>query len=155
MPLNLRPAIDLLDRLNDCLLFHRYLWLRRDCLLRHLGGLILLRLWRVCARVRYIMPKSRSQLLPIVCEELRVVCPTRDSDVSHSVVEQVFRTKFRVHVDEHSVGCLSLAGVAGHGVAVVKMRVLHGVKLNLTASIHLDGHAAFVNAFHCAKFTVR
>jgi hypothetical protein len=53
------------------------------------------------------------------------------------------------------VGGLPLAGVAGHGVAVVEVRMLHGVKLHLTASVHLDGHTAFGDALHRSKLAVR
>src|ERR1035437_427623 len=100
------------------------------------------------------MAERRAELLTAVCEELRVVGSTRNRDIRHAVVKQVFRSKLSVHVDEYPVGCLPLAGVAGHSVAVVKMRILHRIKLHLTASVHLDGHTPFGDPLHCSKFTV-
>ena len=52
-------------------LLRRNLPLRRDCLLLLLFWL---HLRRMGARVRYIMPQRRSQLLAVVGEDLRVVC---------------------------------------------------------------------------------
>src|SRR5450756_970244 len=95
-----------------------------------------LRVWRMSACVRDIMAERSAQFLTAVREELRVVGTTRNRDISHAVVKQVFRSKLSVHVDEYPVGSLPLARVAGHGVAVVKMRMLHKVKLHLSASVH-------------------
>src|ERR1035441_7978036 len=100
------------------------------------------------------MAERSAQLLAAVREELRVVCPARDGDIGHAVVEQVFCSKLSVHVDKDAVSGLSLAGVAGHGIAVVKMRMLHRIKLHLTASVHLDGHAPLGIALHCSKLPV-
>ena len=43
VPFMRRPAIDLFDRLNDCLPLRHYLLLRRDLPLRRFGELLLLR----------------------------------------------------------------------------------------------------------------
>ena|SRR5665213_45706 len=63
------------------------------------------------ALVRNIMPERRAELLSAVSEQLHTVGPARDGNIGHTVVEQVFRAKFRVHVDEHAVGGLSMAGM--------------------------------------------
>src|SRR6202789_1780852 len=107
------------------------------------------------ACVRDIMSERSAQLLAAVCEELGVVGTTRNRDIRHAVVKQVFCSKFCVHVDKHPVGGLSLAGVTGHGVAVVEMWMLHRIKLNLAASVHLDGHTPFRDALYGAQFTIR
>ena len=39
------------------------------------------------------MPERSSQLLSAIGEELRVVVSTRDGDIRHSVIEQVFCAK--------------------------------------------------------------
>src|SRR5665213_2116625 len=134
------------------LLLRRDLPLRRDRLLLFLFWL---HLRRMGAAVRYIMPQRRAQLLAVVGEDLRVVCAARNGNVGHAVVEQVFGSQLSIGVNQHPVGSLPLAGVAGHGVAVVKMRMLNRVKLHLTASVHLHGHAPLGDALHGAKLTVR
>jgi len=51
---------------------------------------------RLCARHH---GERSAQLLAAVREELRVVGTTRNRDIRHAVVEQVFCSKLGVHVD--------------------------------------------------------
>src|ERR1035441_4730870 len=92
------------------------------------------------------MAERRAELLTAVGEELGVIRSARDGDIGHTVVEQVFCSKLRVHVDKDAVGGLSLAGVAGYAVAMVKVRMLHRTELHLAAvkAIEIDG-AGFVD----------
>src|ERR1039457_6487420 len=124
-------------KILSLLLFRRNLPLRRDCLLLFLFWL---HLRRMGAAVRYVMPQRGSQLLAVVGEDLRVVCAARDGNVGHAVVEQVFSSQLGIGVDQHTVGGLSLAGMTRHGVAVVKVRILHRIEFYLAASVHLQTH---------------
>jgi len=74
------------------------------------------------ALVQNIMPERRAELLSAVSEQLHVAGPARDGNIGHAVVEQVFRAKFRVHVDEHAISGLSLAGMTCDRVAMVRNR---------------------------------
>jgi len=70
---------------------------------------------------------------------LGVVRSAGDGDVGHAVVEQVFRAKVGIDMYKHPVGGLLLAGVAGHGIAVVKMRMLLRIEADAAAAlIHLQ-----------------
>jgi hypothetical protein len=63
----------------------------RDLLLRWLNGLLLLVLQGMDALVGNIMLQHFRHFLAVISEELRIVRSTRDGDVGHAVVEQVFR----------------------------------------------------------------
>ena len=89
------------------------------------------------AAVRSIMPKRRSQFLAVVGEDLHVVCAARDGDVGHAVGEQVFHPRLGIGVDQCPVCGLPLAGMTRHGVAVVKVRMLHQIEFDFAASVHL------------------
>lgn len=81
----------------------------------------------------------------------------RDGDIGHAVVEQVFRAQLRVHMDQHPLGGLPLAGVAGHGITVVEMRMLLRIEVDTaSALIHLQLNAPIVrNALDGSQLTVR
>jgi hypothetical protein len=49
--------------------------------------------------------------------------PADDSHVYHAAVEQFLCSKVGVHVNQHAVCCLALAGVTGESVAVIEMNV--------------------------------
>ena len=86
----------------------------------------------------------------------RVIASTRDSDIGHAAVEQILGTQFGVHVNEDTVGSLSLAGVAGHGITVVEMRMLDRVEFNGAATIHPQTQAPdSVDALDGPQFAVR
>jgi len=87
---------------------------------------------RMGALVRNIMAERRAELPLAVSEQLHIVCPARDGDIGHAVVEQVFRAKFRVHVDEHAVSGLSLAGMTCDRVAMIEARMRRRIKLDCT-----------------------
>jgi len=100
---NLLPTFLLETQANvqALLLLRRNLPLRRDYLLLLLFWL---HLRRMGAAVRYIMPQRRSQLLAVVGEDLRILCATRNGNVGHAVVEQVFGSQLSIGVDQHTVG---------------------------------------------------
>src|SRR5260370_30250729 len=76
--------------------------------------------------------------LCVVRINLRVIASTRDRNVCHAAVEQILSAQLGVHVNEDTVGSLSLAGVAGHGITVVEMRMLVRIKLDRTTTVHLQ-----------------
>jgi hypothetical protein len=43
-----------------------------------------------------------------------------------------------IHMNQDTVGSLSLTGVAGHGIAMVKMRMLAWVEFYRAATVHLQ-----------------
>ena len=96
-----------------------------------------LHFWRQGAPVRDIPAECHTQLLTVIGKKLRIVCPTRNSNVSHAVVEQVFGSKLCVDVDQHAISSLALAGMAGHGVAMIEMRMLTRIELHFPAAVHL------------------
>src|ERR1035438_1183354 len=130
-------SLETQTKIFSLLLFRRNLPLRRDCLLLFLFWL---HLRRMGAAVRYIVPQRGSQLLAIVSEDLRVVCAARDGNVGHAIVEQVFRSQLGIGVDQHPVGGLPLARMTRHGVAMVKVRILHRIEFYLAPPVHLQTH---------------
>jgi hypothetical protein len=46
-----------------------------------------------------------------------------EDDIGHVAVEQLLGAQLRVHMNQDAVGSLSLAGVAGHGIAMVEMQM--------------------------------
>jgi hypothetical protein len=111
------------------------------------------------ALVRNIMPERRAELLSAASEQLHIVGPARDGNIGHAVVEQVFRAKFRVQVDEHAVSGLSLAGMTCDRAAMIEVRMRRRIKLDHTvfwvASVHLQTHPPILaDALHGPEFTV-
>ena len=98
----------------------------------------LVRHWFLLSRVR--MGHIAAEFLPerpcVVRINLRVIASTRNSDIGHAAVEQILGTQFGVHVNQDTVGSLSLAGVAGHGITVVEMRMLGRIEFNGAATVH-------------------
>jgi hypothetical protein len=88
--------------------------------------------------VRDISAQRHTQLFAVIGKELGIVGPMRDCDVGHTVVEQVFSFKLSVDVNQHRVGSLALAGMAGHCIAVIEMRMLTWIELHLAAAVHLE-----------------
>ncbi len=64
----------------------------------------------------------------VVGVELRVVAPPRHGHIRQPAVDELFSCLFGVHLNKYAVGGLSLAAMAGDGVAVVEMRVLFDVE---------------------------
>jgi len=111
------------------------------------------------ALVRNIMPERRAELLSATSEQLHIVGPALVGNIGHAVVEQVFRAKFRVQVDEHAVSGLSLAGMTCDRVAMIEVRMRRRIKLDHTvfwaASVHLQTHPSILaDALHGPEFTV-
>ena len=115
------------------------------------------RLFRlVCALVRNVVAESLRQFLTVVCKNLRVPLSTRNRDIRHAAIEQVSRGKLRIHVNEYAVGRLSLARIAGYGVAVVDVWMTLGLVVHVVPVIKLQPHRAVRrDVFHCTQFTVR
>src|SRR5713226_2190489 len=99
--------------------------------------LYLLRHWLLLNRGR--MGHVAAEFLPqcryIVRINLRVIASTRDRDIGHAAVEQILGAQFGVHVNQDTVGSLSLAGVAGHCIAMVEMRMLVRIEFNHTPTV--------------------
>src|SRR2546428_4292643 len=110
------------------------------------------RLFRlVCALMRDVATKSLRQLFTVVCKNLRVPLPTRNSDISHTTIEQVFRRKLGIHVNEDAFRCLPLARIAGNGVAVVEMWMTRRLVVHTAPAIELQSHCSVRrDVFHCA-----
>jgi hypothetical protein len=106
-------------------LLRRNLPLRPDYLLLLLFWL---RLRRMGAAVRDIMPQRRSQLLAVVGEDLRVVCAARNGNVGHAVVEQVFGPQLGIGLDQYPVGGLALAGMSRVHVIALPQPVIAAAK---------------------------
>ncbi|MGA9511560.1 MAG: hypothetical protein WBV55_23255 [Candidatus Sulfotelmatobacter sp.] len=68
--------------------------------------------------------------------------------MSHPTVEQILRAQLGVHVNQETVGSLSLAGVASHGITVVEMSRLGRVEFNRATSVHFQVQPlVFADAF--------
>src|SRR5271157_6372153 len=93
--------------------------------------------WLMCALVRDIVTKSLRQLLAVVCKNLRVPLSTRNRDIRHAAIEQVFRRQLRIHVNEYALGGLSLTGMAGDGIAVVEVRMALRLEIYAASAIEL------------------
>src|ERR1700687_5016775 len=74
-------------------------------------SLYLLRHWLLMNRGRlgHVAAECLRQRRCIVRINLRVIASTRDSDIGHAAVEQILSAQLSVHVDQDTVGSLSLA----------------------------------------------
>ena len=66
---------------------------------------------------------------------LRIVRAARDGDIGHAAVEQILCGKFCIHLDQHPVCGLALAGMAGDGIAVIKMQAFGQVSLDCASTV--------------------
>jgi hypothetical protein len=58
-------------------------------------------------------------------------------------------------MDEHAVGGLALTAVVRHSIAIVEMRMLSRVELDLTTSVHLQFEVAVaVDLLHRSQLTI-
>jgi hypothetical protein len=85
-----------------------------------------------CCTLRAIATETTGKLAPVICVDVGVVLSPRKGHVRKPVVDQQLAF-FGVHVDQHSVGGLPLAAVAGHCVTIVTVRVLVDVESNFPA----------------------
>src|SRR5208282_2661699 len=86
----------------------------------------------------HVAAKFLSEGRSIVRINLGIIASTRDRDIGHAAVEQILGTQFGVHVNQDTVGSLSLAGVAGHGIAMIEMRMLVRIEFNHTPTVDLQ-----------------
>src|SRR5580704_15289344 len=92
----------------------------------------------------------------IIRINLGVMASARDSDIGHAAVEQILGTQFGVHVNQDTVGSLSLAGVAGHCISMVEMRMLGRVEFKGAATVHPEAQTpVFIDAFDGTQLAVR
>src|SRR5271165_896199 len=104
----------------------------------------------------YVAAEFLAQRRCIVRINLRVIASTRDSDIGHAPVEQILGTQFGVHVNQDTVGSLSLAGVAGHRIPMIEMRMLVRIEFNHTPTVDLQAHPpVFLDALDCPQLAVR
>ncbi len=106
-----------------------HLYLRCDDQLR---GLVR----REGAFVGDVAAQRGSEFFAVVGEDPGVERPSGEGDVGHAAVEQVFGSEPGVDVDQHPVGGLALAGVAGDGVSVVEVGMGGGVELDPATGVH-------------------
>ena len=90
---------------------------------------------------RDIGSKLRTEFRHVVGEECRLVAGAGDGDVAEAGVEQI-RVDARIGVNEDAFGGEALGAVAGDGVAVVKMTMISGVKLDLAVVVEASGDLA-------------
>jgi hypothetical protein len=57
------------------------------------------------------------------------------------LLSRSFGAQFGVHVNQDTVGSLSLAGVAGHCITMVEMRMLAGIEFDRAATVHFQTQA--------------
>ncbi len=118
----------------------------------------LVRSWLLLNRRRmgHVAAEFLPERLCVVRINLGVIASTRDRNVCHAAVEQSLSAQLGVHVNEDTVGSLSLAGVASHGITVVEMRMLGRVEFNGAATVHPQAQTpVFVDAFDGAQLAVR
>src|ERR1035437_1591963 len=128
--------------------------------LRRMRGLLpyLGRRWLLLNRGRmgHVARESLAESRGIVCINLRVIASTRDSDIGHAAVEQILGAQLGVHVNQDAVGSLSLAGVAGHGIAMVEMRMFVRIEFDCAATVHFQAQPpVFVDALDGSQLAVR
>ena len=83
--------------------------------------------------MRNVALKSLCKVGSVVRVDLRVVPTPRYCDVCQAAVDEFFSRLLRVYVNEHAVGGLSLAAMAGDGVTVIEMRILSDVECDCAA----------------------
>src|SRR6266480_4614536 len=83
--------------------------------------------------VRNVALKSLCKVGSVVGVDLRVVASTRHRHIRKPAIHKFLPRLLGVHVHEHAVRGLSLAAVARHRVAVVKMRILFYVECDPAA----------------------
>ena len=69
---------------------------------------------------------------------LRAIASARDRYIGHADIEQTLSAQLSVHMNLDPVCCLSLAGVAGHCIAMIQMRMLARVELDHAPTVHLQ-----------------
>src|ERR1700730_1697930 len=79
----------------------------------------------------YVAAEFLPQRRRVVRINLGVIASTRHRHVCHAAVEQSLSAHLGVHVNDNTVGSLSLAGVASHGITVVEMWGLGGSSLTV------------------------
>src|SRR5271157_10620 len=82
--------------------------------------------------LRHVAAEIACEFAPVVCIDLRIILPAGDRYISETAVHQLLAF-IRVHVDEHTLGRLSLAAVARDSVTVVEMGMLVHVEPNFAA----------------------
>ena len=81
---------------------------------------------------------------------------SRLQGVCHTAVEQILSAQLGVHVNQDAVGSLSLAGVAGHGITVVEMRMLARIEFDRAATVHFQVQPpVFVDVLDGPQLAVR
>lgn len=101
-------------------------WGRRD-LLRLLGP----RHASLNSRtVRHIPAEFLTEIRFVVGVDLRIVAGSRNGHIRHPAVDEIRVGLLAVHVNQHAVSGLSLAAVAGDGVAVIEMGMVLGAEVN-------------------------
>jgi hypothetical protein len=91
--------------------------------------------------VRNIAAQGLHQLVAVIGENLRVPLSPRDGHISHTVIQQVFGSKFSVRMNQYTFCCLSLARMAGDSVTVVDVREAMHPDFNIASAIKYSWRA--------------
>src|SRR5208283_3318520 len=89
-------------------------------------------------RMGHVATEFLPERLCVVRINLGVIASTRDGNIGHAAVEQILSAQLGVYVDKDTVGSLSLTGVAGHGIAMIEMRMQAGIESERAATVHLQ-----------------
>ena len=91
----------------------------------------------------------------IIREDLRIVRSTGDGDVCHSIIDQLFRGKICIDVDQYALGRLPLTGIARDGITMIQMRVALGIDAQISPAIEPYCHSpVLIEVRDCSKLAV-
>lgn len=82
--------------------------------------------------LRHVAAQIARQFASVIGVDLGVILPARDGHVSPFGYSPVARLA-PCHVDQHALGGLALAAVAGHCVPVIEMRMLADIEGHVAA----------------------
>jgi hypothetical protein len=79
-----------------------------------------------------------AKLVGVVGVDLGVAAATREGDVGQSRVDELLVGVLGIHMNQDSVGGGALTAVAGDSIAVVEMRMVAEVQIDLAPGVETD-----------------